>query len=176
MARKTATQIVLSEKQEQILKEKAFGTHTPLHYKTRAQIILYASKGMTNNEIERRMDLDPHTIKIWRDRYGAKYDELQKTELERPHKMRSLIEKILSDERRPGGPSKFKDEQVAAIIALACEEPSKFDLPFSHWTPRLLQIEAVKLGIVDSISVRQVGRFLKGAGLTTAPKQMLVKS
>ena len=88
-------------------------------------------------------------------------EELKRIELETPHKLRSAIEKILSDAQRPGGPPKFKDEQVAAIIAMACEDPSNFDLPFSHWTPELLQIEVIKRGIVESISVRQIGRFLK---------------
>jgi transposase len=75
-----------------------------------------------------------------------------------------MIKAVLSDEQRPGGPPKYTDEQVAAIVALACEDPSKRGLPFSHWTPGLLQREAIKLGITDNISVRQVGRFLKRTG------------
>jgi putative transposase len=55
----------------------------------------------------------------------------------------------------------FRDEQIAAIIALSCEDPEVLGLPFSHWTPELLQIEAIKGGIIESISVRHVGRILK---------------
>ena len=165
---KSARKIELSKKQERILKEYALGTHTPLHYKLRSQIILNAAKGLTNNAIEKNMGLDPTTVKRWRDRYGSQYEELKRAESETPHKLRSRIEKILSDEQRPGSPSTFTDEQVAAIIALACEDPVKLDLPFSHWTPGLLRIEAIKCGIVESISVRQVGRFLKRKRFTTA--------
>ena len=162
---KTASEIVLSEKQKKILTEIANGTHTPVHLKTRAKIILLAAEGLTNNAIEETLDLDAKTVKRWRDRYSAQCKEIQRIEAERPYKLRSTIEKIMSDEQRPGGPPKFTDEQVAAIIAMACEDPAKFGLPFSHWTPALLQIEVIKLGIVESISVRQVGRFLKRRGI-----------
>ena len=173
---KTASKIELSEKQERILNEKAKGTHTPLHLKIRAKIILLASEGKSNNAIEKEMRIHSSTVKIWRDRYSGEYTELQRIELESPHKMRGTIEKILSDEQRPGGPPKFTDEQVAAIIALACEDPMKLGLPFSHWSPELLQIEALKLGIVESISVRQVGRFLKRERFTAAQESKLAES
>jgi putative transposase len=139
-----------------------------MHLKTRAQIVLKAAKGLTNNAIEKDMGLDAKTVKLWRDRYGARYEELKHTEAETPRKIRSLIQDILSDKQRPGCPSTFQDSQAAAILALACEDPAKYGLPFSHWTPGLLQREAIKLGIVASISVRQIGRFLKREGLTTA--------
>jgi len=162
---KNATKVALSEKEERILTEYAAGSHTPLHLKTRAQILLLAAQGYSNNAIKREMGLDFTTIKRWRDRYGCKSEELKRTETETPWKMRSLVTDILSDEQRPGCPPTFTDEQVAAIIALACEDPVQRDLPFSHWTPGLLQIETIKLGIVTSISVRQVGRFLKMKGI-----------
>ena len=165
-----AAPITLSEKQERILTENAVGTHIELHIKIRSQIILNAAKGWSNNTIEKAIGIDPKTVKKWRDRYSAKQEELKRIELETPHKVRSTIRDILSDEQRPGAPPKFKDEQVAAIIAMSCEDPSKFELPFSHWTPGLLQIEAIKIGIVENISVRQVGRFLKGKGFTASSK------
>jgi putative transposase len=165
---KNATKVELSKKQEQILKEYAAGTHTPMHLKTRAQIVLKAAKGWSNNSIERGMGLDAKVVKQWRDRYGAQYEELKHAEAETPRKIRSLLESILSDKQRPGCPSTLQDSQVAAIPALACEDPAKHWLPFSHWTPGLLQIEVIKVGIVASISVRQIGRFLKRERLTTA--------
>ena len=169
----TAAKIELSQKQEKILTELAVGTHTALHLKTRSQIVLMAANGSSNNTIEKNMDLDPKTIKLWRDRYSGQYEELKRIEKEAPHKTRSAIEKILSDEQRPGAPSKFRDEQVAAIIAMACEDPAKFDLPFSNWTPALLQIEVIKLGIVENISVRQIGRFLKRKRFTATSEPVL---
>ena len=172
---KTASEISLSEKQERILTENAVGTHTPLHLKLRSQIILLAAKGWSNNAIQENLNVNPKTVKQWRDRYSIQHEELKRIQVETPHKMRSAIEEILSDEQRTGSPSKFTDEQVAAIIAMACEDPCTFDLPFSHWTPGLLRIEAVKRGIVENISVRQVGRFLKRKRFTAAPQPMLAE-
>jgi putative transposase len=165
---KSAANVELSEKQEQIVKEYAAGTHTPLHLKIRAQIVLSAAKGCTNNSIEKTMGLEAKVVKRWRDRFSARFEELKHVEAEAPRKIRSTIKKILSDKQRPGSPSQFTDEQAAAIIALACEDPVKHELPFSHWTPGLLQREVIKLGIVNSISGRQIGRFLKRKGFTTA--------
>ena len=55
---KNATRVELSEKQERILKGYAAGTHTPMHLKTRAQIVLKAAQGRGNNPIEKGMGLD----------------------------------------------------------------------------------------------------------------------
>ena len=67
---------------------------------------------------------------------------------------------LLADDARSGAPPKFSAEQMAAIIALACERPGDCGLPVSHWTPAELAREAIKRGIVESISPRQVDRFL----------------
>ena len=64
------------------------------------------------------------------------------------------------DDDRPGAPPKFTPEQMAGIIALACEPPADSGLPVSHWTPPELAREAIKRGLVESISPRQVDRFL----------------
>jgi transposase len=158
---KTASKITLSEKEKRVLTEHAVGTHTPLHLKIRSQIILHAANGKSNNAIEADMGIDGKTVQLWRDRYSRQDKELSQIEAEAPHKIRSTIKHILSDEQRPGRVPKFNDEQVAAIIAMACESPQKFGVPCSHWTPGLLQVEVIKHGIVNCISVRQIGRFLK---------------
>jgi hypothetical protein len=46
-------------------------------------------------------------------------------------------------------------------VALACEAPEDSDLPISHWTQQALADEAMRRGIVEEISQRSVGRFLK---------------
>jgi hypothetical protein len=71
----------------------------------------------------------------------------------------------LADEPRPGTPATFTPEQICAIMALACEPPEQSDLPLSHWSQSELAREAVRRGIVDSISHGSVGRFLKRGSL-----------
>ncbi len=76
--------------------------------------------------------------------------------------MRKAVEKLLADLPRKGGKPTFTAEQQAAIIAIACEEPDEdSDRPISHWSQREIANEAQERGIVESISSRQVGRFLK---------------
>ena len=115
------------------------------------------------------LKLSGETITKWRNRYAANESELCKTEKENPRKLRSVIEKILSDEQRSGRSATFTDEQVACIIAMSCQKPEELELPFSHWTPELLKDEAIKRGIVSTISASQVRRFLKRKRFKTAP-------
>jgi transposase len=164
MANNQAVVINLSEKQEKILEQLHVGSHSPLHYKLRSEIILLASKGKSNNEIERTMQIGGEMITLWRNRFAAAENELALTEAENPRKLRRVIEKLLSDEPRSGKPPKFTDVQVACIIALALQKPDEIELPFSHWTPALLRDEVVKRGIVPSISESRVRCFLKGKG------------
>ena len=74
--------------------------------------------------------------------------------------LQQRILQVLSDGARIGAPAKFSAEQIAGLIALACELPADSDLPVSHWTPPELAREAVRRGLVESISARQVDRFL----------------
>jgi transposase len=80
------------------------------------------------------------------------------------------LEERLQDLPRSGSPGKFSAEQLAQIIALACEDPQASGYPVSHWIPKEVAAEAIKRGIVASISARQVGRFLK-RGRVAAPSQ-----
>ena len=176
MAQNTASRIEVSERERKILEEYSRSTHQPLHLKIRAEIILQASRGLSNNAIERNLRLSPRRIKTWRDRYSDSREKIAKIEEEEPNKLRSAIIKALSDEQRPGAPATFRDEQVAAILALACEDPASLGLPFSHWSSVSLRKEAIKLGVVESISSRQVSRFLKGRGFKAAQSSVLAES
>ena len=168
MGNNQAAVVTLSEKQVEILSQLHTGSHSPMHYKQRAEIIIMASQGNSNNEIERTIGICGLTVTKWRNRYAAAEKELAITEADNPRKLRSVIERLLSDERRSGRTPTFTDEQVACIIALSLEKPDEIGLPFSHWTPSLLRGEVIKRGIVSSISAMQISRFLKGARFKAA--------
>jgi transposase len=156
-----ALEIKLNEREKRILMEFSRSTHQPSHLKKRSEVVLLAADGNSNNAIERIMGIDKNQVKRWRDRYSTKQEEICLIEKESPPKLRSTIIEALSDLPRSGGPAPFRAEQVAAIIAMACESPENFGLPVSHWTPGLLQQKCIEHGIVESISVRQVGRLFK---------------
>ena len=63
MEQKKASEINLSEKQKQILEEYSKSTHQPMHLKIRSEIILQASRGISNNTIEKTMQISPRRVK-----------------------------------------------------------------------------------------------------------------
>ena len=91
-------------------------------------------------------------------------------------KIKSIIISILSDKERSGRPNNYTAEQIVQIVSIACEEPSESGRPISHWSRRELRAEAVKRGIVENISDRSVGRFLKRSEITTTPLSLLAES
>lgn len=91
--------------------------------------------------------------------------------------LRRAIEKVLSDAPRSGRRPTRTAEQVTPILALACEErPEQCGRPVSHWTHRELADEAVRRGIVPSISPAQVGRYLRAAQLQPHRKKYWLNS
>jgi putative transposase len=59
----------------------------------------------------------------------------------------------------------FSLEQILQLFAMACEKPETYERPISEWTARELAAQMVKIGIVESISPRHVGRLLEEASL-----------
>jgi putative transposase len=65
-------------------------------------------------------------------------------------------------------------EQVVELFALACSSPEDYGRPISHWTCRELAYEIMKQGIIESISIRHVGRLLEEAELKPHALSLLV--
>jgi putative transposase len=118
----------------------------------RARIILQASEGKNKVQIAHEVGVSIDMVYKWRKRWL----EHQAVPLEE-----MSIEERLQDWPRSGSPGKFSAEQLVQLIALACEAPQDSGYPVSHWTPQEIAAEASKRGIVESISPRPVGRFLK---------------
>jgi putative transposase len=176
MAVNQAVTLHLSEKQRKILESMKKGTHSPLHLIQRATIILMAADNLSNKEIARQTGWNRNTVKQWRNRWAKVAVEINHVETDKPWTLPSFVDSMLQDEYRPGKPSKFTSEQVAHIIKIALDKPEEHDVPYTHWTPSALAREAVKDGIVQSISSRQVGRFLKRSGFEASPQSVLVES
>ncbi len=137
-------------------------------------MILDASINNNNEQVAYWLDSHRETVRSWRQRWLEAAPSLEALEAEGDDKaLAELIERILADEHRSGTPATFTPEQVVQIVALACEAPSASGHPISHWTPSELANEAIKRGIVESISSRSVGRFLK-SGRPQAPSEPLL--
>lgn len=163
-----AKAIELSESQKTILKQILRKQTNPHRLVQRARIILLASQGLSNTLISQQVNLHRHQVRYWRKRWQTSEERLQELELEGiPQKqLCQEVASVLTDQARSGAPATFEIEQIVAIVAVACEIPESSGRPISHWTPKELADEAIKRGIVSSISPRSVRRFLKRSQFT----------
>ncbi len=165
MAGKSAPPLFVSSRQQSILKKLSRRSKLDYQYVIRAQMILLASQGLSNNHITKKLAAHRQTIRTWRKRWSVATDKLSLIEAKTDTDDNELTQAILttlSDASRRGTPSTFSSEQVCKIIAVSCEDPQSYGHPLSHWTPTALQKEVISRKIVNTISARQIGRFLKG--------------
>ncbi len=172
-----AQPIILSTRQQAALEQIASRSTNSYNLVTRVKLILEAARGVKNTAISQQLQLHRRRVRMWRQRWLEAGEELASAEAKAvsDKQLRKMIENILSDAPRPGTPKFFRVEQVVQIVAIACEHPKKSHRPVSHWTPTELAEEAKKRGIVEKISPRSVGRFLKGSYSTTSSSSLLVK-
>ena len=115
---------------------------------TRARIIIMAATGMKHKAIAAQLQVHANHITKWVKRWIATADQ------------GLSVEERLADLPRSGAPDTFSPEQICRLIALACEDPALYDRPITDWAGRELADEAIKQGIVSSISPRHVNRLL----------------
>jgi len=156
-----APPVHLAEDERQELLALIRAHKTPQHLSFRAQIILSLADGHNAREVARLLGTSRLTVRRWRSHWLA-----------RQH---CAVSERFHDAPRPGTPATFSVEQWCQIMALACEPPADSERPISHWTPREVAAEAIKRGIVETISERPVGRFLKSGRPQTAPESLLAQ-
>ena len=146
MARRAAP-ITLSA-EERIELERLLRSHsTPQQLALRARMIVLGDDGVGVGETARQLGVWRKGVSFWRARWAAGAG-------------RSVVER-LCDAPRSGAPATITPEQICAVVALACERPEDGGVPLSQWSASDLAREAVRRGIVKSISPRSVGRILK---------------
>ena len=155
-------EVPLSEEERQELDKLARAYKTAQQMAFRARIIVLLAEGHNAPQVARQLGTTRKTVRLWRQHW------LERAGL-------SVVER-LEDAERPGAPATFTAEQWCQIIALACEPPELSGRPISHWTPRELADEAVRRRIVERISTRHVGRFLKSGRTQTPSEPVLAQS
>lgn len=156
-----AKSIEMTKKQQTILEKLSKGTHTELNLKIRASIILIAYDGMSNTDIATKYEINRRTVQIWRERWSTSFTETVLIETEQPQNLKKQVRFVLGDNYRSGRKSLFTQEQKAKIISLSLQTPDSVGVPISNWTSSSLARKSIELKIVEKISARQVGRFLK---------------
>jgi len=170
-----ATQITLTNRQRQQL-EKWVGSKADSPYRLveRSRIILLAADGVKNQHIGDQLGVDRQRVRRWRARWASASARLLEAESKKASSRdyAALLLSILSDASGRGRKPVFTAEQIAQLIALACEPPEDSGFPVTHWTPKELATTAMERGIFESISPRHADRLIKG-GNPTAQKQVL---
>jgi transposase len=154
--------VFVTDRQRAVLETLSRSKTAPQRLVERARIVLMSAEGQLNFEQAAKLGVDRQRVRRWRHRWADAQGSLAEAEKSdaTDKDLEKLVVRVLTDEQRSGVSPKFSPEQVAAIIALACEPPGDSGLPVSHWTPPELAREASRRGIVESISPRQVDRFL----------------
>jgi len=118
----------------------------------RGRIVLAAADGANQSSIAARLGTTINTVRYWRRRWlGLQHVPIEELD----------AEERLADAPRSGTPARITSEQVARIVALACEAPGESGRPISQWSTTELAEEIVRRGIVDAISPRHAARLLK---------------
>lgn len=170
------TEIELTKRQHAELARIVRKANSKQVHVMRAKIILLAEEGLNNQQIANRLEGHRETVRKWRDRWADEAENLAAVEAEADDKeLGKYVLSLLSDQARSGTPGKFTAEQICQIVAISCEEPEAYGRPVTHWTPAELADEAVKQGIVESISARHAGRFLKRSQSQAKPVSQLAE-
>lgn len=164
-----AASFTLSDKTETILKNFSASYSLPSCIVLRSKIILMAAEEKTNSQIAEAIGVTYSTVSIWRNRFLNSIDMIAQTEEydgpDSEKKLSDIIKSVLSDKQRPGKAPVFTPEQIMLINELACKNPKDFGHELGCWNLAALAQEAVRQGIVESVSVASVQRFLKFAGV-----------
>ncbi len=155
-----AARIILSAEERGELERLLRTRSTPQQLALRARMIVLAADGLSVKETAQRLGVWRKTVSEWRKRW------LSGT-------FRNEVTERLGDRPRSGAPANITAEQICAIIALACEPPSDSGHPVTHWSQQAVAEEAMRRGIVETISQRSVGRFFKRIGLKAASYPLL---
>ncbi len=135
----------LTSKEEKVL--RSWLEHEDSALRHRARVILLSHAGYRVPEIAALLQAHPTNLRKWIHRFNK-------------HGIDGLI-----SPRSGGAPPRFTEEQRRKIVELARTHPRDLGLPYNRWTLHKLAQEAVRRGIVKSISHEYVRQILRKAGV-----------
>ena len=123
---KRSVAVVVTAKQRAVLEPLTRARLAPQRLVERCRIVLMSAEGRDNEDQADELDVDRQRVRRWRHRWAKASEALATAESEgaTDKDLAKLIMGLLADDERSGAPSKFSAEQVAGIIALACEPPA----------------------------------------------------
>ena len=159
---RTAVTIELDDSEHGILTKIYHKRSVPEFIKQRIRAVLAAASGWQNKEIATKHGLEVHFIGMWRNRFAKHHRCWKQTDAPlRPAMNETLILGWFADQKGRGRKETITPEQRTKIAAMSLESPEQSGLPVTQWTLALLADEAIRRGIVDTISVSSVRTILK---------------
>lgn len=148
------TPIELSERQRAILEQIRRRHSSCQQQVNRVRLILTMASGKNNQQTATECGMHRETVLAWRCRWLDAVARLTAAEIAgvSDKELMAIIEEVLMDEPRSGTRVTFSAEQVTQIIAIALSDPSASGRPISHWSAKEIASEAIKRGIVETIS------------------------
>src|SRR5665213_876594 len=134
-----AAKVRVSEKQWAILQEFSRSRTVAKGIAQRARLLVLGVQGLKNERIAAEVGLIRRQVGLWRRRWRDAWDALCIWECTEPHRLREAILNVLADAPRPGCPGKITAEQVARLLAVACESPQLSGRPITRWTHQELR-------------------------------------
>ena len=134
--------IILSATEKAVLSARANSARGEHRMVIRARIVLAAAEGHTNAAIAADHGTHIDTVRKWRRRFCH-------------HRLDGL-----KDRPRSGRPVTFTAAEVAEVKALACTAPDESGVPLARWSSGELAGEAVRQGLVETVSASTVRRWL----------------
>ena len=163
-----AKKVELTDGMRNIFQKIANSRTRPLNQIQRSKIILLASEGKSNSEIEKIVGIKHDAVSKWRCRFINEREYLLKAEESKPEDLEESLIKFLRDKPRQGAPCNFTEEQIIKILEIACRNPLEFGYEASHWSTPMLAKAVVREKIAENISASSINRFLKYGGNKTA--------
>jgi transposase len=142
VSRRSPFRVRLCDEERVVLERRASSRSASHAEVVRARIVLLAATHARNVDIAERVGVCVDVASKWRKRFCQE----------------GLAG--LEDRPRSGRPRSFGSGVVAGVKALACEPPEQRDVPLSRWSSHELAAQAVKEGLVESISSSTVRRWL----------------
>ena len=129
---KKAANITLTARQRAVLEPLARARRAPQRVVERCRIVLMSAESRSNADQADELGVDRQRVRRWRSRWAQAHATLAAAEDEgaSDKDLERLIVAVLEDEVRSGAPPTFSPEQIAGIIALACEPPGESGCPF----------------------------------------------
>jgi len=161
-----AAKVAITERQQEVLRKLSRSTTVEFRLRQRAKIILLAFEKKFNTQISVEVGINPDQVGVWRKRWKQEFEKLTIIEgLDPPAELRKAIITLLSDLPRSGTTPKFTAEQLTMIFAIACEAVEESGRPVARWTQQEIIAEAVKRGIITSMSTSHISTLLREAQL-----------